>query len=73
MTEAIVTYGVPFMEATISRDALIPTMRREPGNEMYLYRLPVALWLEGATEEARAVVASALARIGNRDDDQARR
>jgi hypothetical protein len=73
MTEAIVAYGVPFMQQTSARDTLIATMRRRPANEMFFYRLPVALWLEGASEESCEVVANALARIGNRYDDEAQR
>jgi hypothetical protein len=68
MTEAIVTYGVPFMRDISSRDALIATMRRQPANAMFFDRLPVALWLEGATEEASAMVAQMMAKVWNRSD-----
>jgi hypothetical protein len=68
MTQAILTYGIPYMKESSSRDAFIETMRAQPANEMFRYRLPLILWLEGSTEEASAMVDRRMAEVWNRAD-----
>jgi hypothetical protein len=73
MVEAIQTYGITFMQANASREALMAIMRSRPESERYFYRLPVALWLSGQPHEAAVELARAKAQMDQRTDAAAER
>lgn len=75
MVDAIVGYGVPFMERHTSLEDIVREMISGKGaiSEQRAFRLPVAYLMIGSTESARESLAAELGRIGDRQDLAAQR
>ncbi|MFT3838514.1 MAG: hypothetical protein QM723_16165 [Myxococcaceae bacterium] len=69
MANAIVTHGVPFMRSVVDLAELRRRLQGRSGYEHQLaYRRPVAAFLAGDVEQARALLEDSVATIGTRTD-----
>jgi hypothetical protein len=67
IVDAVVSYGIPYMEGLTSADRLIEAIREDPlGVE---YRLPIALVSVERTAEAREIVSQELSFLGKEEGD----